>query len=65
MHGSGFFFADGYAPLLTDKHPYAAATDTGKSLLAAGQYDWQVEAFTSGNVSLGTRALWAHSRSRT
>ena len=53
VHDSGFFFTDTYAPVLTDKHPYAAATDTGKSLLAAGQYDWQVEAFTSDNVSLG------------
>ncbi|WP_404391262.1 hypothetical protein [Humibacillus xanthopallidus] len=57
VHGSGFFFADSHAPLLSDKHPYASATDTGKTLMAAGQYDWQVEAFTSGNVSLGRGSL--------
>jgi hypothetical protein len=53
ISGSGFFFDHGYAPILSATYPYPAATDTGKSLLTPATYAYQVEAFTSGNVSLG------------
>jgi len=57
VHGSGFFFDSSYSPILSTNYPYAAATDTGKALLTPGSYDYQVEAFTSQNVSLGRGTL--------
>ena len=53
ISGSGFFFDNTYSPILNAQYPYAAATDTGKALLTPGTYDYQVEAFSSANASLG------------
>ncbi len=53
VHSSGFWFTSSAAPLTSSNWPYAAASDTGKTLITPGQYDWQVEAFASNGVSLG------------
>ncbi|MGO4599716.1 hypothetical protein [Terrabacter sp. 2RAF25] len=53
ISGSGFWFEDSYAPILSTRHVYPAATDTSAQMLAPATYDYQVEAFTSSNASLG------------
>lgn len=51
--GAGYWFPPSQAPILNVNLPYPAATDTGKTIMSPGRYDWQVEAFSSTGLSLG------------
>ncbi|MER7074075.1 hypothetical protein [Terrabacter sp. NPDC000476] len=50
IKGSGFYFQDDFAPILSTEYAYPAATDTSLAMLTPDVYEWQVEAFSAGNV---------------
>ena len=47
------WFAPEYTNLLGQAVPFPAMTEISSRVTLAGQYDWQVEAFTKDNVSMG------------
>ena len=55
--GAGYWFPTSHAPILNATFPYPAATDTGKTIMSPGLYDWQVEAFSSTGQKLGEGSI--------
>lgn len=51
---TGNWFASGYAPVLSEKFHYPAATDTSTAFLADGTYNWRVTAYDQDGAQLGS-----------